>query len=300
MERASALGPTAAGLTVAVVGGGATGVEMAGALAELQSLALATTYQELDPALARVILIEQRERLLGAFDERLAAYALRQLAHRGVEVHLGVEVLEVGPEHIVLASPATGATELPCGLVVWAAGVAAGKLASCLDLPMTRGGRIVVDEMLHVPDHPEVFVVGDVAAALDLGPNSGAGGSAASPETSASLLPQLAQPAIQAGEHAGLQILRLLADLPLEPFTYLDKGTMATIGRRAAIAELPLWRSRSRAVPTVRLQGTLAWLAWLALHIMTLLGRRNRASVLINWSWRYVSWRRGPRVIIGG
>jgi NADH dehydrogenase len=304
LERASALGPTPAGLTIAVIGGGATGVEMAGALAELLTLALSTTYKELDPALARVVLVEQRERLLGAFDEGLARYALRQLKRRRVEVRLGVEVLEVGSEHIVLASSAEGAVDLPCGLVVWAAGVAAGKLASCLDLPMTRGGRIVVDEMLHVANRPEVFVVGDVAAALALRTNSGAGRTSSTggdAGQAASLLPQLAQPAIQAGEHAGLQILRLRAGQPLEPFVYRDKGTMATIGRRAAIAEVPLWRPRSGAsAPSVRLRGTLAWLAWLALHIVTLLGRRNRASVLLNWSWRYVSWRRGPRVIIGG
>jgi NADH:ubiquinone reductase (H+-translocating) len=305
MERASALGPTPAGMTIAVIGGGATGVEMAGALSELLTLALATTYRELDPSLARVVLVEQRDRLLGGFDERLARYALRQLKRRGVEVRLGVEVLEVKPEHLVLSSPADGKSELPCGLVVWAAGVAAGKLASSLDLPLTRGGRIVVDEMLHVPEHPEVFVVGDVAGALAVRAGgdgaAGAGGAGQSPDAGAKLLPQLAQPAIQAGGHAGLQILRLRAGQPLQPFVYRDKGTMATIGRRAAIAEVPLWRPRSgAAAPQVRLRGTLAWLAWLGLHIVTLLGRRNRASVLLNWSWRYVSWRGGPRVIIGG
>jgi NADH dehydrogenase len=271
LERASALGWSHGELTIAIVGGGATGVEMAGALAELRSMALSTSYQELDPAMARVVLIERLDRLLAGFDDRLSRYAALSLARRGVEVRLGESVAEVAEDKVVLGSGEV----IACGLVIWAAGVATNELAHALDLPRSRGGRIVVGADLRVPARPEIFVVGDAA-----GTPFGDG-----------LLPQLAQPAIQTGRHAGQHIRDIVEGRETRAFRYKDKGIMATIGRRSAVAQLPF---------RIRLRGTLAWLAWLALHIYSLIGFRNRLSVLLNWSWRYVSWRRGPKVIVGG
>ena len=153
--------------------------------------------------------------------------------------------------------------------------MSAGELADRLKVPQTRGGRIAVGADLRLAEHPEVFVAGDVAA-----PDPGDG----------PLIAQLAQPAIQEGRHAGRQLIALASGRPLEPFVYADKGIMATIGRRAAVAELP---------NGLKLRGTAAWLAWLALHIVFLLGFRNRVAVLVNWAWRYLWWRRGTRVIAG-
>ncbi len=273
LERASALGAAEGALTVVVVGGGPTGVEMAGTLAELRAVALATSYRDVDPAMSKVVLVEQQDRLLGAFDERLSEYTHDELERRGVDVRLGTAVAKVADDHVVLGD----GEHLRCGLVIWAAGVGPGELASTLDLDKTRGGRIAVDGDLRVHGTGAVFVAGDVAGSTSVGSDQ--------------LLPQLAQPAIQTGAHAGRQIARLVAGQSTQPFAYKDKGTMATIGRRSAVAELP---------GGIRLRGTAAWLAWLALHLVTLIGFRNRLSVLVNWAWRYVAWRRGPKVIVGG
>ena len=269
VERASAHGAAEGDLTVVIVGGGPTGVEMAGALAELRQMEFATHYTDLDATLSHIVLIEVQDRLLSAFHPKLSAYAASVLAHRGVEVRCGEGVKEVFADRAVLASGEV----LACGLVIWAAGVGPCQLTGALELAKVRG-RIVVGDDLRVEGHDNVFAIGDMAAA---------GGATA--------LPQLAQPAIQEGRHAGVQIRRLLAGEPTEPFRYRDKGTMATIGRRAAVAELPFG---------IRLRGTPAWLVWLGLHIVFLVGVRNRTSVLLNWAWRYVSWGRGPRVIAGG
>lgn len=282
LERAAACGPSGGGpddggpddggLNVVIVGGGPTGIELAGTLAELYSMELCTAYPDLDPASARVVLVEQGERLLAAFNARLGRYAERVLHRLGVDVLLSRAVSSVEPGKVTLASGEV----IECGMVVWAAGVGAGELAARLGLDSTQGGRIAVGSDLRVPGHPCVFAIGDMAAAA---------GRDGRP------LAQLAQPAIQQGRHAARQIRLLVEGSPTEPFSYHDKGTMATIGRRAAVAQLP---------GGIRLRGTLAWLAWLALHLVTLIGFRNRVSVLLNWGWRYLSWRRGPRVIVGG
>jgi NADH dehydrogenase len=162
---------------------------------------------------------------------------------------------------------------LPSRTVVWTAGVRASPLAALLDLPLGRGGRLLVDDDLSVPGHPEVFAVGDVAAALDL---------------DGTPLPQVAQPAIQGGRHAARQIHRRLQDLPGEPFRYHDKGSMATIGRNEAVTELPRG---------IRLWGWLGWLSWLGLHLVQLMGFRNRLNVLVNWAWNYVTYDRGARLL---
>lgn len=244
--------------TVVVVGGGPTGVEMAGALAELRS-ALRTNFPDSDPAALRVVLVEQTSQLLGPFAARLRQYAMRELDRRGVEVRVDTGITEVGPDFVRLSDGST----LPAHLTVWAAGVAVDTSVGAWGLPQGHGGRIRVGPDLLVEGHDRVFAVGDVA----INPSEP--------------LAQLAQPAIQAGRHAGRQIARLAAGLPTEPFVYRDKGVMATVGRRAALVQL---------ASGVQVTGTPAWLAWLALHIVMLLGGRNRASALLNLSARYVLW----------
>jgi NADH:ubiquinone reductase (H+-translocating) len=251
--------------TVVVVGGGPTGVEMAGTLAELRS-ALRTTFPDGDPGALRVVLVEQASQLLGPFAVRLREYAMRELERRGVEVRVDTGITEVGKDFVRLSDGST----LPAHLTVWAAGVAVDASVSAWGLPQGGGGRIRVGPDFLVEGHDRVFAVGDVAI------------------NPAEPLAQLAQPAIQAGRHAGRQISRLIAGLQTEPFTYQDKGVMATVGRRAALVQLP---------PGIQVTGTLAWLAWLALHIVMLLGGRNRASALLNLSARYLLW---PNSLIVG
>jgi NADH:ubiquinone reductase (H+-translocating) len=244
--------------SVVVVGGGPTGVEMAGTLAELRT-ALQETFPGAEQTEVSVALVEQAPELLGTFDPRLRQYARRELEHRGVEVRVGTGITEVGPDFVRLRD----GTTLPAHLTVWAAGVAVDSSVSEWGLPQGPGGRICVGPDLLVEGHDRVFAVGDVA--ID----------------TAGPLPQLAQPALQAGRHAGRQIARLMTGLSTEPLTYADKGMMATVGRRAALVQLP---------SGIRVTGTLAWLAWLSLHIVMLLGGRNRASALVNLSARYVLW----------
>lgn len=218
VERASAHGAKEGDLTVVIVGGGPTGVEMAGALAELRQMEFATHYTDLDTSLSRIVLIEMQDRLLGAFHPKLSTYAASVLGHRGVEVRCGEGVKEVFADRAVLASGEV----VRCGLVIWAAGVGPCPLTAALDLAKVRG-RIVVGDDLRVLGHANVFAIGDMAAAGE----------------GAAMLPQLAQPAIQEGRHAGEQIRRLMAGEATTAFCYRDKGIMATIGRRAAVAELP-------------------------------------------------------------
>lgn len=251
--------------SLVVVGGGPTGVEMAGTLAELRS-AMRSAFPDAEPSAVRVILVERAAELLGPFAPRLRAYARRELEHRGVDVRVGTGIAEVGSDLVRLTDGST----LPAHLTIWAAGISVDQAVSAWGLPQAGGGRIRVGPDLLVQGHENIFAVGDVAIA-DAHP-----------------LPQLAQPAIQTGRHAGRQIARILAGRPTEPFTYRDKGTMATIGRRAAVVQLP---------SGLEVTGTLAWLAWLALHIVELLGGRNRASALLNLSARYVSW---PGTLIVG
>jgi NADH dehydrogenase len=258
------------GLTFVVVGGGPTGVETAGALAELFAQVFRKDYPSLDVSRARVVLVEMQDHLLHPFKPSSRRHALETLRSRGVEVRLGAKVASVGPDSVTFADGEV----LPCQTLVWAAGVQANPLAATLGVAQDRGGRIVVDPDLRVPDHPGAWAIGDIAATRDRG---------------GELLPQLAPVAMQGGRHVARQIRRLLAGQPTEPFRYRDKGTMATIGRRAAVAELP---------GGIRLRGAPAWLAWLGLHLVFLVGKRNRASVLLNWAWNYLTWDRGPRLIL--
>ena len=259
-------------LTFVVVGGGATGVEMAGALAGLLHASLERDYPHLRPSLARVVLVERQHRLLGAFDDPLGRYTEKELSRRGVEVRLGESVQEIRAGEVVLDS---GEIFKAC-LIVWGAGVAASPVGQKIEAELVSFGRIVVGEDLRICGREDAFAVGDIAGA-----RVAPGGE---------LTPQLAQPAIQSGAHAAKQVLRLIEGQETEAFHYRDKGTMATIGRHAAVAQLG-WG--------IDLRGTPAWLAWLALHLVTLLGMRNRLAVLVNWAWRYLSWWRGPRLIVG-
>ena len=256
-------------LTFVVVGGGPTGVETAGALAELFAMVFRKDYPELDVSRARVVLVELQDHLLHPFHPRSRQHALDTLTSRGIEVRLGTSVTEVRPDAVVLGDGEV----LPCRTLIWAAGVQANRLAERLGLELGRGGRIVVAPDLSVPGRTGVWAIGDLAAAHDRG----------------ELLPQLAPVAMQSGRHVARQIVRLGEGKPTEPFHYLDKGTMATIGRRAAVAELP---------GGIRLRGGLAWLSWLGLHLVFLVGKRNRASVLLNWAWNYLTWDRGPRLVL--
>jgi NADH dehydrogenase len=258
------------GLTFVVVGGGPTGVETAGALAELFAMVFRKDYPGLDVSRAHVVLVEMEDHLLHPFGSAGRQHALDTLRSRGVDVRLGAKVASVEADRVTFADGEV----LPCQTLVWAAGVQANPLAGTLGVPQDRGGRIVVGPDLQVPDHPRVWAIGDIAASRD---------------RHGDLLPQLAPVAMQGGRHVARQICRLLEGRPTEPFRYRDKGTMATIGRRAAVAELP---------GGIRLRGGLAWLAWLGLHLVFLVGKRNRASVLLNWAWNYLTWDRGPRLVL--
>ncbi len=256
-----------------IVGGGPTGVETAGALMELLDVSVRRDRLRIDPRRTRVLLLDAGPRLLAGFNDKSADYALETLRQRGVEVRLNKPVAEIDETGVRLKSGEV----INAAAVVWAGGVSVqGTLASTLGAPAGPGGRVTVRHDLALADHPEVFVIGDAAAV----PLAGHGDA---------LCAQLAQVAIQSGRHAGAQIMRRIAGQDGVPFKYKDKGIMATIGRRAAVAQL-------HRGPTLR--GTLGWLAWLGLHILYLIGFRNRIVVIINWTWRYLDWPSGPRLIV--
>jgi NADH:quinone reductase (non-electrogenic) len=261
------IGP-ARDINFSVVGGGATGVELAGALAELRSTALEAAFPEVDLDRVHIRLVEQAPVLLAPFHRALQEYALRQLRERDIDVRLDAKILEVTPDAVRLAD----GEDLPSDVTVWAAGVAAPPAAAGWGLPQGRGGRILTGRDLLVEGQDRIFAVGDIALVED------------------EPVPQLAQPAIQAGRHAARQVQRLRTGGEPAPFSYHDKGIMATIGRRSAVVQLPRG---------LRFRGTLAWLAWLALHLVTLLGNRNRLSALLNLSSRYLTWGHGGGIIVG-
>ena len=259
-------------LTWVIVGGGPTGVEMAGALAEQVQHVLRKDFPELDlDRRARIVLVELADRLLTPFVPKLSANARRALEKRSVEVRLDQQVESVAEDAVTLA----GGERIPAHTVVWAAGVKASPLAEHLGLPLGPGGRIVVEPTLGVAGHPNVYAIGDVAVI---------------PGEDGRPLPGVAQVAMQSGRHAARQLTRTFgrAGRP-EPFHYKNKGIMATIGRRAAVAQFP---------NGFTLRGTLGWWSWLGLHLVYLIGFRNRLSVMVNWTWNYFTWDRGPRLIL--
>jgi NADH:quinone reductase (non-electrogenic) len=259
-------------LHITVAGGGATGVELAGTLAELGGAVLAATFPDVDPARVHVRMIEMAPALLTTFNPKLREYARAQLDKRGVDIRLNTRIAEITDTQVVLADAAGNGQSLPSDLTVWAAGVGAADEVAGWGLPQGKGGRILVGPDLRVQGQDRIFAVGDIA------------------ENPGDPTPQLAQPALQMGRHAGAQIVRLCRQAQTVPFHYHDKGQMATIGRRSAVVQL---------AQGPRLRGTLAWLSWLALHLFYLLGGRNRISTMINLTYRYVAWGHGGAVIVG-
>ena len=257
-------------LNFVIVGGGPTGVELAGALVELFRHVFQKDYPHFEIEQARVILIEATERLLNTFHPSLSEYAAYVLQKRGIEVYRSTAVTRATADTVYLS---TGQS-LPTRTLIWAAGIRAHPLADTLNVAQTSTGRIVVAPDLSIPDHPGAFAIGDIAASKD---------------ASGNLHPQMAPVAVQGGKHVARQIKRLLQGLPTEPFEYRHKGAMATIGRNAAIAELP---------GRIRSKGYIAWLMWLFLHLIELVGFRNRMNVLINWAWNYFTYDRSARLII--
>jgi NADH dehydrogenase len=253
---------------ITIVGGGATGVEMAGTLAELRNIALPASFPVIDPAQICVTLIELGPELLAPFSKHLREYAKRQLVKRGVDVRVGTKIERVERKRVLLSD----GSELASDLTIWAAGIAGPEWIGKLGFPTGKGGRVLTGKDLQVTGHDKVFAVGDIGVIED------------------APLPQLSAPAIQQGRHAADQIRRIEAGKPTRPFHYKDKGQMATIGHRSAVVDLSI---------KIRVTGTLAWLAWLGLHLFYLLGGRNRISALVNLSWRYFTWSRGGGVIIG-
>jgi NADH dehydrogenase len=258
-------------LTVVVVGGGPTGVEMAGSAIELFHHVLKHDFPELDVHRSRVILLEATDHLLPPFHPESRQHAVDTLRSRGVEVMTGQAMDRVSPDEVVLKDGSVIKTRT----LVWAAGVRVCPLADALGLEQTRGGRIVIGDDLTVPDHPEVYVVGDMGAESD-----GKGG----------LLPQVAQVAIQSAKYAAKRVKASVEGRSPDPapFKYKDKGIMATIGRHAAVTELP---------SGPRFKGVLAWFMWLALHLVYINGYRNRMSALLNWGWNHITYDRHARLI---
>jgi NADH dehydrogenase len=255
-------------LSFAIVGGGPTGVELAGTLAEIAHHTLKREFRQIDPASAKVRLIEAGPRILSSFPESLSAKARAQLERLGVEVVSGTPVTEINAEGYRL-----GEKFVPARTVVWAAGVAASPLARSLGVALDRVGRVPVQPDLNVPGHPEIFVVGDLAALAQDGRP----------------LPGVAPVAKQMGAHVARTIRDRLAGKATPPFRYRDYGNLATIGRMAAIVDLHGFK----------LSGALAWWFWLIAHVFFLIGFRNRLAVLLNWTWAYWTYQRGARIIVG-
>ena len=256
-------------LNFVIVGAGPTGVETAGALSDLFYNLLPRDYHQLATEKARVIIVERGKEVLAPFKDNLRSYAKEELERRRVEVRLGEAVAEVGPTFVRLKS----GEEIQAHTLIWAAGVRANPLADLLGLPQGRGGRVKLNPDLSVPDHPEIFVVGDMGEVASDG----------------EVLPQLGSVAMQSGEHVGRQIARRVAGEPGQPFKYWDKGFMATIGRGAAVVELP---------NKLTLHGPLAYFAWLGVHLALLSGMRNRIETLWNWGWSALTHDRAARIII--
>jgi NADH dehydrogenase len=268
--RASSVQERREWLTFVVAGGGPTGVEYAGALAELLRLVLGRDFPELDRSLARIVLVEGQDRLLGGFHAKLGAYAVRILRDRDVEVRTSTLVQKATDERVVLSD----GEEIPSRTIVWSAGVRPTDPLEEADLARSRSRRLRVDERLRLPNHPEVFVVGDAASVVE----------------AEGELPMLSPPAMQAGRYVARAIVdRVTGATGLrKPFRYLDKGSMATIGRRAAVADFR----------GLKLKGTIGWLTWLLVHIYYLIGFRNRAVVLASWGWNYLRFDRPIRLIL--
>ncbi|SDU98832.1 NADH dehydrogenase [Microlunatus sagamiharensis] len=258
--------PNTGGFTVLIAGGGATGVEMAGQLAELKQEALPKTYPELNPAQVHVVLVEMAPFVLAPFDDSLRKYALEELIKRGVDVKLNTAISEVHADKVDFKD----GSSMPVDLVIWAAGVSGNPILREWGIPIGRGGRIEVNSDLRVMGEERIFAAGDASLTVD------------------NPLPQLAQPAIQGGHFVARQIARLHRGVPTEKFEYHNKGTMATIGRGDAVLQTPFG---------LKLKGVLAWLGWIGLHIVYILGGRNRVQTLLSLTSRYLLPRRSNAIV---
>lgn len=254
-------------LTFVIVGAGPTGVEYAGALSELVRLEMVKDYHGLTAKDVRIILIEGKDRVLPAFDPYLGHDAEKQLKKHGVEVRLGTRVEQVDVHTVRLS----GDERIEAGTFVWAAGVEAGPLARTSGIPRTETGRIHVDECLRIAGRENAWAIGDAAGVVDNGEE----------------LPMLAPPAMQQGRHVALNVRRVIGGEAPRPFKYTDKGTLATIGRNAAVAQ----------VGKLKVTGFLGWVTWLVVHLYYIIGFRNRLSVLLRWAWNYVFYDRPIRFI---
>ena len=268
-ERQAAGGEGKIALNFVVIGAGPTGVELAGTLAEISRRALAHEFHSIDPAKTRIILLEGGPRVLPAYPEDLSKSAEEQLRQLGVEVHTGAKVTGIDVDTVEV-----GDTRLPAAVILWAAGVAASPLGKKLGAPVDRAGRVLIEPDLSLPGHSEVFVIGDLAALKDERGN---------------WLPGLAPVAIQQGKAAARSIIADLETKPRRRFHYIDKGSLATIGRAAAVGQ----------IKKIHFSGFIAWLAWLFVHILYLIGFRNRLVVMIQWAWSYFTYERGARLITG-
>ncbi len=255
-------------LTFVVVGGGPTGVELAGAIVELARKAIVRDFRHIDSSTARVVLVEAGPRVLATFPESLSASAKAQLERLGVEVRLGHPVTQCDDNGVVLAD----GSNIPSSCVLWAAGVMASRAAKWLGAEADRAGRVIVNPDLSVPGHPEIFVIGDTAS------SKGEDGK---------LVPGVAPAAKQMGRYVADLIKRRLAGKPADPFRYSDYGNLATVGRKAAVADLG----------RIRLSGFIAWLLWSFAHLWFLVGFRNRIVVFLDWAWAYATFDRGARLI---
>src|SRR3954465_10091894 len=256
-----------AAMTFVIIGGGPTGVEMAGAIAEIARYTLAKDFRNIDPSSARVVLVEGDQRIISAFPEDLSAKALEQLRELGVEVHTGVHAT-----NLTEAGLQVGDEFIPCRVKIWAAGNTASYVGKSLGMPVDRVGRVMVNDDLTIPGHPEVQVIGDLANF---------------PHQTGKPLPGVSPVAMQQGRHAAANILGTLEGRKPQRFLYWDKGSMATIGKNKAVADLH-W---------LHLSGLPAWLVWAFVHVLFLVGFRNRVAVLFQWAWAYITFNKGARLI---
>jgi len=268
-EKATLAGQPELPLNFVIVGAGPTGVELAGTLAEIAKNVLRREFVSINPARTRIILLEGGPRVLPSYAPDLSESAVRQLERLGVQVRTSALVTSIEAGAVWV-----GSERIPATVVLWAAGVQASPLGKQLDVPLDRAGRVMVNRDSSIPGHPEVFVVGDLASLKDERGN---------------LLPGVAPVAMQQGRAAADNIKRDLQRHPRKDFHYLDKGSLATIGRAAGIAQ------RGR----IHISGYFAWLAWLFVHVFFLIGFRNRIIVLIQWAWSYLTYERGARLITG-
>ncbi|MDQ6655541.1 MAG: NAD(P)/FAD-dependent oxidoreductase [Verrucomicrobiota bacterium] len=266
-DRTSDEAARKAAMTFAIIGGGPTGVEMAGAIAEIARHTLAKDFRHINPSSARVIVIEGDQRVLSGFPEDLSASALKQLQDLGVEVITGVHA-----KNLTDTGLEVNGEVIPCRVKIWAAGNTASFVGKTLGVPVDRVGRVIVNNDLTIPDHPEVQVIGDLAHFE---------------KEKDKLLPGVSPVAMQQGRHAAHNILGMMEGRKPQRFWYWDKGSMATIGRNKAVADLHV----------LHLSGLLAWLTWAFVHVIFLVGFRNRAAVLLQWAWAYFTFNKGARLI---